>query len=124
MAVTPFSAGNFSGWSPLVEWDGTNEVDIRDWVRGLDPHDPPGEADRWSVGSVGAGQVVFTRPGTHPDSTGGHATSVTVPLNWWLNAKVVTSGSPFLGVQAVSPAGRWRTTDPYGRPTNLNDLLP
>lgn len=120
MAVNPFSAGNFASWSSLVEWDGTNETDIRDWIRGLDPHNPTLESAQWQVSSLTPTQVVFTRPSTHPD---GGPVTVTIPLGGWLSARVPGNGT-FLGVQSVDKAGKWVTSDPYGRPANLNNLLP
>lgn len=119
MTLNVFSAGNFASWSPLAEWDGTNETDIRDWIRGLDPHDSGTEANRWAVSSVTGSQVVFTRPATHAD---GGPVNVAVALNMWVTAKV-PGNMPALLVQAVSPAGKWVTTDPYGRPNDANDLL-
>lgn len=127
MALSIFAAGSFATWSPLVEWDGTNETEIRDWIRGLDPNNPDGETDRWAVADLTAAQVVFTRPATHPDGHG-HTLTVTVPLHGWVAAKVpgnasLPGGRPWLQVLPVDKVGKWATADPYGRPPGLNDLL-
>ncbi|HEY9413620.1 MAG TPA: hypothetical protein VIQ30_02570 [Pseudonocardia sp.] len=123
MTLNVFSAGNFSAWSPLVEWDGSNEADIAAWICGLDPqNDPVTSANNWGVSSATTGEVVFTRPATHPAS-GGSALDVHVPLHGWLTAVLPVNFPTTLFVQPVDPAGKWKTTDPYGRPNTAGDLL-
>jgi hypothetical protein len=121
-----FAAGNFTYYQSCVEWDGTNEEDIAAWIRSLDPsNDLAAEADRWQVASVDSSLLVLVRPKHHPV---GYPATVEVPLNFWVTAGVYpTAGdsqSNILIVQTVDPAGKWKTTDPYGRPNTLDDLLP
>lgn len=123
MALDIFSVGNFAHWHPVAEWDGTNHGEIRDWIQGLDPQNPTDPTDRWFVSAVDGSNVTLTRPGTHPGSYNGTERHVTLALNDWVVAVNSATGPP-LWVDRVDPAGKWRTSDPHGRPEDLNDLLP
>jgi hypothetical protein len=108
VTLVPFYAGQMGRINgELVEWDGTNEADICDWLNDRavfgTPSTPP-----WSITSVTGSVVVFTNADD--------ARVVTMPIGFWLNA----AG----GYATVNdPAGRWKTSDPYGRPEDLNDML-
>lgn len=122
MPLDLFAAGNFSAWDPVVEWNGTNHGEIRDWIQSLDPQNPTDPAARWFVSAVDSGHVTFTRPVEHPGSFG-IVRHVTLAVGEWLTAVNQVTGPP-LAVLRVDPAGKWKTSDPYGRPEDLNDLLP
>jgi hypothetical protein len=120
MPFTPFSAGRMGGLAHVAEWDGSNHADILDWLRDLDPQAPSNEADKWQIGSVDASELVLARPSTHPAG----ATQVTIPVNYWVNAFLPASGIQVMMPQRINPSeGWWTTTDPWGRPNDVNDIL-
>lgn len=107
MPLDPFYAGYFLRTPLCVEWDGTNHAEILDWINSDGAGGTPPPA--WTISSVTASVLTFahtSRPWVR-----------TVNLGFW----VYGFGD---NVTVANPAGCWKTSDPYGRPEDLNDMLP
>lgn len=127
MPVEPFYRGGFA--HPLVgnpltlEWDGTNEQDICDYINDaitsfLVEHPFP-LLDPWTAWTVtvASGIATFTGWRGHPFDS---YTTVTaqVPGGGWLAMWEMSKGCV-----AVANAGMWKTTDPYGRPDDVSEVF-
>lgn len=138
MAVSEFYRGGFN-WrnlkgNPLtVEWDGTNEQDICDWINDtitnhpLVVNNPITFANRplWTA-SVNGSTVTFTGWKGNIPMPSYQTVSVQVALNGWLSAWVPFVGQSSEGpgpVAVVGQAGMWQTQDPDGRPENVEDVF-
>lgn len=120
MALNPFTAGFFSTFGDCVEWDGTNEGEILDWIHGRDPLDPGlDEASRWQIAAT-IPNLVLVAPPSHPMPYGSR--KAVVPPGFWVSATVGPTISMVV-VQVVDPAGKWKSTDPYGRPGTPEDIV-
>lgn len=118
VSLIGFSSGALSGAAKCAEWNGTNEADVLAWVRDNDPYnDAIDESQRWLIAATSP-NLVLQRPATHPRGWGA---TVTVKPNHWVTIMDLTTGH--IDLYALDPGGRWKTTDPYGRPNNLDDLL-
>jgi hypothetical protein len=111
MTLNKVYFGRFVSGDPNAQWDGTNEADLLGWLNtvgdgGLYSYDP---ANSWSITAQTGSSVTFEHA-TRPQI-------VILPLNGWISC--------WHGyVSVVNPAGAWITSDPHGRPGDLNDLLP
>lgn len=124
MALQTFSAGSFLSYTQLAEWDGTNHDDIVAWINGLDTSttDP---ALRWRVTAVTDRSVTFYKPGDParllPFS---RDQEVIVGRGEWVSARpLMTDPTDQVLVQRVDPTGKWKTTDPHGRPGGVDDIV-
>lgn len=121
MALQTFFAGSFTSYGELAEWDGTNHDEIVAWLRDLDTltTDP---AFAWRVTAITDQSVTFHQPGDpsrlHPFS---QDRDVVVGLGEWVWA-TDSIYVDALAVQRMDPTGKWKTADPYGRPSNVDDL--
>lgn len=95
-----FYTASFNTIGPAVEWDGTNHEELLDWFNEV--ASPP-----LTTVSVSPTEWVLTN--------GTRTTTMTAPPKWWARSSV--------GPMLVSGTGRWRTSDPGGRPTSMDDLL-
>lgn len=129
MALELFSAGCFLALQNLVEWDGTNHDEILDRIHALDTMttDP---AQQWTISAVSESEVTFTRPplpDAHhflPGYPYENGADITLQVGDWLAVSPAPSTpSLWISVRRVDPAGKWKTTDTFGRPVDVADLL-
>lgn len=131
MPVAVFYRGGF--WNKMVgdprtvEWDGTNETDICTWINDtitdfLNSVALPVEADSpwvpWTA-SVSGGVATFTGWRGHPFDPNVTASVQMTAAGEWLSAWVIGAGP----LRVEGSAGMWKTSDPYSRPEQLEDLL-
>jgi hypothetical protein len=127
MTLDFFSAGRFTNYSKLVEWDGTNHEEIAAWAASVEPWETNPDY-QWHVGAVSSTSVTFVRevdPAVIPAGWE-HRYEVTVPLGHWVSVTSEPSPDSHPRVRwmgSVAPDGLWRTSDPEGRPERLEDLL-
>jgi hypothetical protein len=108
MAVEEFYSGQPVGsQGPWVEWDGSNEADVIEWLNTAHPEWNNGTF----TGTVEDGQLVLTsdRLGTQPP----------MPSGTWISLTMY-------GLYTIAPEQQgpmWKTSDPLGRPTDIDYLL-
>jgi hypothetical protein len=121
MALETFTAGEFARYSDVAEWDGENHEEIAEWLNGLDGTTE--FALGWRVTEVTPRSVTFFKS-AHPDDRTWPDREVVIHRGQWICAvESATVGSSLRLVAALDPAGKWKTSDPYGRPGNLDDLV-
>jgi hypothetical protein len=111
--TTPFYTGYFLvSTNQWVEWDGTNEDDI---VELLNNFPMEQNRDTWTYDIID-GNLVFTgTPYAGPQQP--------APVGSWMTI-LPGSGRNYMSfVPPEQQAQYWKTPDPTGRPTDLNDLL-
>lgn len=111
-----FRRDNIKGAPRTVEWDGTNENDICDWINQSVTEWPPSAGVegwvQWTV-SVADGIATFSGWRGHPFDPNS-VMSIQVPESGWVSEWVFPEGPA-----SVKSAGMWKTTDQYGRPDDV-----
>lgn len=115
MAIEVFSFGQFAHYRGVIEWTGSNEADVLAYIRQVDGPDVPANA-QWVIDSVSPTALTLSRPENHP---AGYAMSIVIPSGWWIGVEDDGTAYP----QVIDPAGKWKTTDIYGRPTDISELV-
>lgn len=122
MALQTFSVGSFVSWPDVAEWDGSNHHEIAAWLNDLDR--VTDDAVKWRVTAVSdTSSVTFHKPAESGDPVW-PARDLVVKRGEWVCAIASPAfvGSHRMIVQALDPAGKWKTSDRHGRPGNLGDI--
>lgn len=121
MALETFTAGEFARYSDVAEWDGANHEEIADWLNDLDGTTE--FALGWRVTEITTRSVTFFKSADPDDPTWPDREVVIHRGQWICAVESATATSRLMIVQALDPAGKWKTSDPYGRPESADDLL-
>jgi hypothetical protein len=112
MAIEEFMVGNPpSPQGPWVEWDGSNETDVVEYLNTVHPE---WSHDQWTY-TVQDGQLVLT-------SSGMTSTQPPIDPGTWLKLNGGV-GQPYTYLDIWPPGnqtGVWKTQDPFGRAPSID----
>jgi hypothetical protein len=109
----PFYLGfvNTNGYLPWMQWDGSNEDEIADWLGTL--HVGQYE-DTWSADVIDEQLVLTGTPhsGVQPS----------IPVNSYVTIQPASGRNITISVPPETQDQYWKTSNPYGRPEDVNDI--
>ncbi len=110
----PFYLGffNISGYLPWMHWDGSNEGQIADWLGTL--HVGQYE-DTWTAEVIDE-QLVLT-------GTPYSGVQQPIPIDSYLTVQPSSGRNIIVWVPPETQGQYWQTSNPYGRPEDVNDII-